>query len=253
MDDTRFAPLAEPRTEARETLGFRPLYRQVRDALTRRIADGVWQPGQTLPSEAEIAADLGVSQGTVRKALDALEAENLVLRRQGKGTFVAGLDEDAILFRYFKLYADSGERRFPDSRILGLAVGAADARAAELLSLRRGAHVVRIDRLRALGGAVCIYERITLPKAMFPGIERRDLPNNLYELYRSEFGVRIVRATERLKAVAATRLEARHLGGTAGDPLLSIDRTAFGIDGRAAEWRLSLCRTDSVHYLSDLR
>jgi GntR family transcriptional regulator len=244
-------------TGERAALGFRPLYRQVKDVLVKRIAEGVWAADGVLPSEPDIAADLGVSHGTVRKALDELAAENLVVRRQGKGTYVARHDEERILFQFFKLIPDTGERRFPDSRILGVEVRDADADTARVLNLRRfgkvGARVVAIERVRMLAERICIFERIVLPKALFPGIEKRDLPNNLYELYRAEFGVSIARATERLKAVAATRREAKHLDVPVGTPLLAIDRTALAIDGAPVEWRVSLCRTDTVHYLSDLR
>jgi GntR family transcriptional regulator len=246
-DDARAA------TSERITLGFRPLYRQVKDVLVRRIADGVWAAGGVLPSEPDIAADLGVSHGTVRKALDELAAENLVVRRQGKGTYVARHDEERILFQFFKVIPDTGERRFPDSRILGVETRDADADAARILNLRKGARVVAIERLRTLADKVCILERIVLPRALFPGIEKRDLPNNLYELFRAEFGVSIARATERLKAVAASRRGAKHLDVLAGTPLLAVDRTAFAIDGAPVEWRVSLCRTDTVHYLLDLR
>ena len=237
----------------RAALGFRPLYRQVKDVLVRRIADGVWAAGGALPSEPDLAADLGVSHGTVRKALDELAAENLVVRRQGKGTYVARHDEERILFQFFKLIPDAGGRRFPDSRILGVEVREADADATRILNLRKGARVVAIERVRMLADTVCIYERIMLPKALFPGIEKRDLPNNLYELYRAEFAVTIARATERLKAVSASRREAKHLDVAVGAPLLAVDRTALAIDGAPVEWRVSLCRTDAVHYLSDLR
>jgi GntR family transcriptional regulator len=234
-------------------LGFRPLYAQVRDVLVKRIVDGAWKAGELLPSEIDIAADLGVSQGTVRKALDELEAEKFVLRRQGKGTYVASHDEARILFQFFKLVPDRGGSEFPGSRVLAVTVKAADAAAATALNLRAGARVVRIERLRSLSGSICIAERILLPHALFPGIEKRDLPNNLYELYRSDFGVTIVRASEKLKAVAAGKRDARHLGLTPGAPLLSVDRLAFGADARPVEWRVSLCRTEALHYLSDLR
>lgn len=255
VDNARLGPGGErsDRGEGRETLGFRPLYRQVKELLTKRIADGVWAAGDALPSEPEIAVDLGVSHGTVRKALDELAAENLVVRRQGKGTYVARHDDERILFQFFKLFPDTGERRYPDSRIIGVEVRDADAGSIKFLGLRKGARVVRVDRVRTLGGSVCIIERITLPRAQFPGIEKRHLPNNLYELYRSEFGVTLVRAAERLKAVAASKREAKHLAVEVGAPLLSIDRVAFGIDGRPVEWRRSLCVTELIHYLSDLR
>ena len=234
-------------------LGFHPLYRQVRDVLVKRIVDGMWKPGEALPNEFDIAADLGVSQGTARKALDTLETEKFILRRQGKGTFVASHDEARILFQFFKLVPDTGTSEFPDSRILRVEVGTADAPVASALSLRAGARIVRIERLRSLGGRICIVERILLPRSLFPGIEKRDLPNNLYELYRAEFGVTVVRAVEKLKAVAATKRDAKHLGLKVGAPLLKIDRTGYALDGRPVEWRVSLCQTDSSHYLSDLR
>ena len=209
--------------------------------------------GPALPSEFELAADLGVSQGTVRKALDELEAERFVVRRQGKGTFVARHDEARILFQFFKLIPDSGQSEFPESQILAVEAEAADARAAAALDLRSGARIVRIERLRSLGGQVCIFERIVLPRSLFPAIEKRALPNNLYELYRSDFGVTMVRASEKLKAVAAGKREAKYLGLAPGAPLLSIDRRALAADGKPAEWRVSLCRTDRSHYWSDLR
>jgi len=106
-------------------LGFRPLYQQVRDAFVQRLVEGKWTPGQALPSEMELAAEVGVSQGTVRKALDALASENLVIRRQGRGTFVAEHDEARILFQFFKLVPDRGESRFPESRIVHVADGVA--------------------------------------------------------------------------------------------------------------------------------
>ncbi len=239
--------------ESREVLGARPLYRQVRDVLVRRIADGTWTAGQVLPSEPDLATDLGVSQGTVRKALDEMTAENLVVRRQGRGTYVARHDDARIMFQFFKLVPDGSEPQFPESRILKLSVCKAGADAAKRLAMPAGADTVQIERVRSLAGRACILERIVLPRELFPGIEAHDLPNNLYELYGAAFGVPIGRAGERLKAVAATEEQAKPLDIVAGTPLLSVDRIAYSIDGRPVEWRMSLCRTDAAHYLSDLR
>src|SRR5215203_7411763 len=207
-------------------LGFRPLYRQVRDVLVKRIADGVWHAGQLLPSEGEIAADLGVSQGTVRKALDEMTAENLLVRRQGRGTFVARHDDARILFQFFKLTRDDGERRFPDSRVLDVRVVRASPEARERLGRAAGDKVVQIERVRSLAGITCVAEGMVLPQKLFPGIESRALPNNLYELYAAEFGVTVARANERLKAVAATVRTAKHLDVAPGTPLLRVDRVA---------------------------
>ena len=244
-----------PRVEISPTapIGFRPLYRQVKDVLIGRIASGLWRAGEAIPSEFEIAADLATSQGTVRKALDEMAAENLVVRRQGRGTFVARHDDARILFQFFKLIPDGGAATFPESRVLAIARGDADAEEARRLGLLPGAGVVRLERERSLDGRPAIWERIVLPADPFGPLCDGDVPNNLYELYATRFGITVARARERLKAVAAGPDEAAGLGVAPGAPLLLVDRLAAAIDGRPAEWRVSLCRTDDLHYLSDLK
>ena len=118
-------------------VGFRPLYRQVKDVLVGRIAAGAWRAGEAIPSEVEIAAELATSQGTVRKALDEMTAERLVVRRQGRGTFVARHDDARILFQFFKLVPDAGERRFPESRVLSVETARASAEERTRLGLDR--------------------------------------------------------------------------------------------------------------------
>jgi GntR family transcriptional regulator len=236
------------------SLGYRPLYRQVKELLMKRLSDGSWSPGQMLPSEPEIAVGLGVSPGTVRKALDEMSAESLVIRRQGRGTFVARHDEERILFQFFRLISDSGGRRFPESRTISIAAAKADDAAAAGLGIAAKAPVIAIERVRLLDDRPCIHERIVLPRSLFPGIERhKDLPNNLYAFYSAQYGVTIARGTERLKAVAADARQAELLDVKVGEPMLLIDRVALGVDGTPAEWRLSVCNTDQTHYLSDLK
>jgi len=236
-----------------DALGFKPLYAQVRDALVQRIADGRWKAGGPLPSETQIAAELRVSQGTVRKALDEMTADNLLVRRQGRGTFVATHDEARILFQFFKLKPDAADGVFPESEVLEAAAGDADSAEAAKLGLFAGEPVIRIRRLRSLGGRPCIVETIVLPAAIFEGIQDDDIPNNLYDSYARRFGVTIAGGRETLKAVAASPETAAALGLRAGAPLLLIDRVATSLDGRPMEWRVSLCETSAVHYATELR
>jgi GntR family transcriptional regulator len=236
-----------------ETLGFRPLYRQVKAIFVRRLVDGVWAPGAILPSEGQLAAEIGVSQGTVRKALDELAAENLVVRRQGRGTFVAEHDERRILFQFFKLAPDRGAPRFPDSVVLSVTTGPADAAERAALDLAEEAGVTRIRRLRAFDEVPLIVETLSLPRQLFPGLEDGPIPNNLYSLFAGRYGITIASARERLKAVALAAEDAAALGAAAGAPALQIDRIALSLDGTPVERRLSLCLTEEVHYLSDLR
>jgi GntR family transcriptional regulator len=233
-------------------LGFRPLYKQVREQLTRRIGDGRWKAGEMVPSEMQIAADLGVSQGTVRKALDDMTTAKLLVRRQGKGTFVATHDEARILFQFFKLKPDAGGGVFPESEVLSCTQAEADAEDAAKLALFPGEPIIRIRRVRSLQGKPCIVEIITLPSAFFAGIESGPVPNNLYELYARDFGVTVAGGSERIKAVAADDGTALLLGLRAGTPLLLIDRVATALDGQPVERRLSLCLTDSISYMTEL-
>lgn len=236
-----------------EILGFRPLYRQVKAIFVRRLVDGVWSPGMALPSEGQLASEIGVSQGTVRKALDELAAENVLVRRQGRGTFVAEHDEQRILFRFFKLVSDDGVARFPDSQVLDMASGAADPAECTALNLQADALVIRIRRIRSLGGKPLILETVSLPADVFPGLQDAAVPNNLYSLFATRYGITVANARERLKAVALSADQARHLGVAAGTPALEIDRIALSLDGSAVERRLSLCLTEEAHYQSDLR
>ncbi|MDP3547812.1 MAG: GntR family transcriptional regulator, partial [Phreatobacter sp.] len=203
-------------------VGFLPLYRQVKERLVRRIAEGAWQTGQMIPSEFHIAGELGVSQGTVRKALDEMTAERLLVRRQGVGTFVASHDEDRILFQFFKLTRDDGRREFPDSVVLSVQEVPAPPDVADRLGLTACEPAVIIHRIRSLGGEAAVSERIAVPAGRFPGLSRFDpVPNNLYGLYVERYGVTVARASESLKAIACPDADASHLGIAAGAPVLA--------------------------------
>jgi GntR family transcriptional regulator len=241
-----------PDDDSPSDVGFRPLYQQVRERLTRRIVDGRWKAAEMVPSEVQIAAELGVSQGTVRKALDEMTAARLLVRRQGKGTFVATHDEARILFQFFKLQPDGAARVFPESEVLSVETAAADAEEADALSLAAGATVIRIRRLRSLGRRPCIVETIVLPAMLFRGIETEPVPNNLYDVYARVYGVTIGGGNERIKAVAADEATAAMLGVATGAPLMRIDRIATALDGRPVERRVSLCDTSAIAYVTEL-
>ncbi|MCV0397970.1 MAG: GntR family transcriptional regulator [Rhizobiaceae bacterium] len=233
---------------------YKPLYVQVRDSLVRRLIEGRWQPGQLIPSEIELAREVGVSQGTIRKALDAMTAENLLVRRQGRGTYVAEPEDGRMLFQFFRLTPDRGERAFPTSQVSDLSRSRANKAEREALELEDGSEVWRISRSRALEARPLISESITLPLIRFPDFDRLEaVPNNVYLLYSQRWRVTIARAVEKLKAVTASPDDAAALGCNKGAPLLEIKRIALDLEGRPVELRVSRCLTDHVHYLSELR
>ena len=234
--------------------GFRPLYRQVYDILMRKIAEGTWKPGEMLPSEQMLAREMGVSHGTVRKVLDALTAENLLLRRQGKGTFVAEHDQARALFRFFHIARPGGERLVPQSAKVKIKTRAARAMECEKLELRNRDAVFEIARLRLIGGKPAIRETIILPQRLFPRLDRiGELPNTLYSLYQSQFGITIAAAREELRAVISTQEDQSGLGLKAGNPILVIGRVALSLTGQPVEWRESRVRTDHLVYAVTLQ
>jgi len=229
----------------------RPLYAKVREQLVERIRSGVWKPGQLIPSEFEIAAEFGVSQGTARKAIGALATERLVMRQQGRGTFVVEHTPAHVLFRFFNMFDAAGELITPDSRQASCTVAPADGPEQRALRLAPGAEVIRVGRVRTRHGIPFICETIRLPQELFPDLAQIDpLPNTLYDLFQKTYGILLVRTEDRLSATAADAETARALDLAAGAPLLRIDRTAFGLDDRPIEWRVSLCHLQGAYYLA---
>jgi len=232
-----------------DTPGYRPLYRQVYDIIVRKVAQGQWRPGESLPSEQALAAELGVSQGTMRKVLDALTAEKLLERRQGKGTFIAENTQERALFRFFRMARPGGERLAPTCGEETVKVRASRTIEQAKLGIAKGDKVVEINRTRLIDGRPAIREQIALPAALFPGIEKGgQLPNTLYSLYQTEYGINIVSAQEELRAIAATAEDATYLGVAIGEPILLIDRVAVSLQDLKVEWRVSRVRSDDLVY-----
>jgi GntR family transcriptional regulator len=236
-----------------QKIDARPLYEQVREALLQRVQAGHWPPGGPLPSEPALAAELGVSQGTVRKALDALAKAHIVVRRQGRGTFVVEQTPAHVLFRFFNIFSDDGVQVLPDSTKPRVTKARANAREIKHLGLAVGADVIRVNRVRTHAGMPFMVETISLPCEVFPDLAKRtELPNTLYDFFQRQYGQLVVRADERVTAVVARARAARLLKIEMGSPLLRIDRVAYGIDERALEWRVSLCHLTEAHYLARL-
>jgi len=240
-------------SEPSDKLDAQPLYAQVKRALAERILSGVWAPGRPLPNEFQLADEFGVSQGTVRKALDALAAEHLVERHQGRGTFVSRHTSDTVHFRFFQLYG-AGGRIQPESRDVQIAVHTPDTMEQAALALSPSARVIRISRTRTHEGAPIIDECISLSEAPFSELlSRETVPNTLYDLYQTDFGITVARVEENLRAVAASEATARRLSCPVGAPVLAIERVAFDYGGQPVEWRVSHCLTDNAFYHTMLK
>lgn len=240
------------------TPAFSPLYQQIKGLILQSLQAGEWKPGEAIPSEMDLAARFRVSQGTVRKAIDDLAAENLVVRRQGKGTFVATHSEQHVQYRFLKLMPDSGDldSEGPAQRqIVECKRLRASAEVARALALRSGDAVLQVRRILSFGGVPTILEDLWLPGATFKGLSAEQMalyPGPTYAMFEVEFGVRMVRAEEKIRAIAADAQQAELLQVPTGTPLLSVERVAYTYNDAPMELRRGVYRTDTHHYRNAL-
>ena len=238
-----------------DTPQFQPLYRQIAGLITRGLDGGEWKPGEAIPSELELAARYKVSQGTVRKAIDELATANLLVRRQGKGTFVATHSEERTRFRFLRLAPDDGSaerlsRRFLDCRRLR-----PSAEVAQALDIPASQAVLQVRRLLFFRGAPVVLDDLWLPVTLFKGLTELRLSQYegpLYGLFETEFGVRMIRAEEQIRAVAADDDTALLLDVAPGAPLLSVSRVSFTYGDRPVELWRGLYDTRHHHYRNSL-
>jgi len=232
-----------------------PLYKEVKQSLTRGLAGGEWRPGEALPSESALAQRFRVSIGTVRKAVDELVAERVVVRQQGRGTFVSSHDAKRLLFHFFHIVPRTGERSYPETRTLAFRRDRASAAEAATLGIASGDPVWRIRNLLLLDDDPALVDDIVLARNRFPDLTERiftQRENTIYNLYQSRYGLNVLRSSERLRATLAGADIARLLGVKRGAPLLEINRIARTYHDAPVEVRCSLVNTAKYDYLSDL-
>jgi GntR family transcriptional regulator len=229
-----------------------PLYRQVKSHLVHRVLAGEWKPGESLPSEMKLAEEYGLSQGTVRKAIEDMASEGLVSRQAGRGTFVTSHSGERRPFRFHRLRSDDGQKIAGENvEFLHCLETSADARAAAGLSLPLGAPVTETLRLRHFGGRPVLLERICLPSGRFPGIRAAldaERPASIYLLMERHHNVLVTRVDEKVRARMPEAQEIRFLDLPPQTPVMEVERVAFSLGGEPVEWRTMTCATDAVHY-----
>lgn len=229
------------------------LYKEVKRQMLRALAAGEWNPGEAIPAEKRLCERFAVSIGTLRKAIDDLVAENILIRHQGRGTFVATHNREQQSFRFFNFVGHDGDKVYPVLELIGFAKKKADPLAAQMLSLSATAKVFEFTNVLSLHGEPVIVDDITLPEALFTRLTEaqvRNRSNTLYNLYQSSFGVNVIRTDERLRAATATADQARLLGIKTGAPLLEVRRVAYSYNKLPVEWRISHVNTAKHEYVA---
>lgn len=234
---------------------FKPLYEQIKVFITQSLIAGEWKPGESIPSEIELAARFNVSQGTVRKAIDALAMENILIRRQGKGTFVATHKEEQNKLRFLRLTAADGQKQPLNNELMSCKRLKATAEIAQLTGLKKGSAVIEIQRLLTFSGVPKILDYIIVQSKFFRGLNSARINEHngsLYSMYETVYGIPMVRAEEKLTAVPASEEESKLLNVEPGFPLLRVERVAYTYGDKPMEWRVGLCVTDQHHYMNEL-
>ena len=234
---------------------FSPLYRQIKDFMIRSLEAGEWGPGDAIPSEGELAIRFNVSQGTVRKAIDEMATENMLVRRQGKGTFVATHNDPRLFYRFLRLVPDDGDETPAVSDPVTCELVSASPEVASVLGLAVGAPVVFVERMLRFRGQPVVFDQIYLVGDLFQGLTLQKLRNvekSIYSLFEGEFGVRMISAEEHLRAVAADERNGGMLGVAVGQPLLLVERTARSYGNKPVEWRRGFYNTANHYYRNEL-
>ena len=240
------------------TPAFSPLYQQIKALILQSLQSGEWKPSAAIPSENVLAARYKVSQGTVRKAIDELAADNLLVRRQGKGTFVATHAEHTVQYRFLKLFPDNGDLKSegPAQRnIVDCKRIRATADVSRALALRAGDSVLQVRRILLFAGTPTILEDLWLPGIPFKGLTAERLAaygGPMYALFETEFGVHMARAEEKIRAVLPDEEQCALLQVRSGTPLLSVERIAYTYNDVPMEMRRGLYFTDTHHYRNTL-
>jgi len=234
---------------------FSPLYQQIKSLITQSLQAGEWKPGELIPSEIDLAVRFKVSQGTVRKAIDELSAENVVVRRQGKGTFVATHHEARSQFRFLRLKPDEGVQQYPTSRFIEVKRIRSPSEIARLLDIKMGDSVVFIRRVQSFDNVPTILEELWLPGVLFKGLTAEllnDYKGPMYALFETEFGIHMIRASEELRAVSADQTVSELLKIDLGTPLLNVERVSYTYGDKPVEFRRGLYLTAQHHYQNEL-
>lgn len=233
----------------------RTRHSDVKRRITTALSEGRWRHGQPIPSEAVLAQRFGVSVGTVRRAVSDLVSENILVRRQGSGTYVWSHTRDYMLNVFFWIVDEADHKELPRIEVLSFRRARADTRTAALLGLPAGAPVIRVRALQHIGGRPMMLDDIRMPLRLFPGLDHdqfRKRDGTLYGFLQARFGVTVVRVKERLQArMAASRVRER-LRLTAAAAVMRIERVAYTYRDLPVETRIRYVNTARLAYLSQL-
>jgi GntR family transcriptional regulator len=242
-------PTAMNRPQPIDNITTQPLYVEVKVWVTEKISSGEWKPGGVIPSESKLAATFGVSVGTIRKAVDDLVAEQVLVRRQGLGTFVTAHNIKRLLVHFWHIARHDGVKDYPDVTTIDFKRGKATKDEAQFLRIPLDEKVFRVRNVLRIGGRPAILDDLTLPADLFPGLTEKifvSRDNTIYQFYQTRYGINVIGCDERVRANVADDELASHLDIKVGSPILEIRRLSSTFHERPVELRFS--RVNGLEY-----
>jgi GntR family transcriptional regulator len=231
-----------------------PLYIQIAEGICNRIEAGELLPGERLPSERKLSQMLGVNRMTLRRALEMLESQGLLLRRQGDGTYIAEPKIERQAGRRVPFSQGMRSRGYlPEARVISLEMLPAEAAVAKELGLSVSTPVYCLQRLRLINHEPVMLEALTIPAGRFAGFDSLDLSHrSIYDVFEDEYGIVVVRARQYLEPVVATAYQAELLGVEPGFPMMLEQRLGFDQSGQAVEFGKDLYRGDRFRFVTEI-
>lgn len=230
-------------------------YKKIKYEIVHAIHDKRWADGKAIPSETALSRRYGVSIGTVRKAIDELVSEGILVREQGRGTFVRSKTSNYMLDVFYRLEGHDGSRELPITKSFEIIQTIPTPQVASRLKLRGGESVFVIKKMLTKNDQPAIYDEISIPTKMFAHFSDQMLQKyqgTLYEIFQKEYGYTVVRIEETVEAELADPLMQKRLGLTEPEPLLRINRLAFLDEETPLETRTRHVRSILLRYFNTL-
>lgn len=228
----------------------RPRYLQIQDQLKQRIAAGEWSPGERLPSETELTRQLAASQGTIRKALSDLVRQNMIVRKQGSGTFLPQASLQNLNARFLRLVNTDGDVIDAEHRCQAVLSETATPKLAQTLRIRKDDPVWVVERLLTVQGQPAVAQRLCISQAT-ANLAKMPQDADLYHFLQRTVGVSLIRVEDEVSAIEAPAAVAWMLECEAGEPLLHLKRKSYDALDRIIEASdIYVCNTEDWHHVT---
>jgi GntR family transcriptional regulator len=230
-----------------------PLYIQIADELISRIESGDLQPGTQLAPERDLSAELNVNRMTLRRALQVLQSQGLIIRKHGVGTFISETKIERQMETIFRFTSGMQNRGFtPGTKLIWVNTIEAEQKIAKDLAIPSHGRVYDILRLRSINQEPVMIESYKIPLSRFPGLEKFDLENrSIYEIIEVEFGVKIARNRQSFEPITATRFEADLLQVKVGSALMLENRLSYDAENQPIEFGKDRYRGDRFRFVTE--